>query len=369
MPTPFSFDYPHSVMQVKTSLRPWAKRLMACTSVVLIAACGGGGSADGPHINGVISFGDSFSDAGTYANVTTVKAVSGGRYTTNQTNMASTNLYRYSWPEWMGNFFSLNLSPSVTVNDAGVENLCQSSTCTLFAQGGAGISGAAYSVSGYTPASLTAQFNTYKTTFGTFKSTNIVLVSAGTDELIALTKQVENATLTEQQASDAAASAATQLLTLLGQMGNAGANYLYVTNVIDLTKTPWGKGLSTSLQTTLNTVQNRFNQTLSAGLAAQAPKAKLVDMAAFFNSALTAPADQGLSTSLNFTDVACDATKISTATNGAVTDGNALYCNVDTLVTSGADQTYFFADGVHWTSIANKAFYRYISRQMISNVF
>jgi phospholipase/lecithinase/hemolysin len=148
MPTPCSFDDPHASMPVKTAVRPWVKRLMACAGVVFITACGGG-SADGPHINGVISFGDSFSDAGTYANLTAVKTVSGGRYTTNQTSMASTNLYRFSWPEWMGNFFSLNLTPSATVNDSGVTTVCQTSTCTLFAQGGAGINSTAYSVAGY----------------------------------------------------------------------------------------------------------------------------------------------------------------------------------------------------------------------------
>ena len=56
-------------------------RFAAISMAVLVSACGGG-DGDKAHFTTVVSFGDSYSDAGTYK-VGTVAALGGGKFTVN----------------------------------------------------------------------------------------------------------------------------------------------------------------------------------------------------------------------------------------------------------------------------------------------
>ena len=73
---------------------------------------------------------------------------------------------------------------------------------------------------------------------------------------------------------------------------------------------------------------------------------------------------------VNNTLPACDATKISAITSGAVTDGSSLFCNATpgmpyNGLRAGADiNTWQFADGVHPTTGGHKVISNFVTSQL-----
>lgn len=368
----------------------------AAITVALVAACGGGdpyvpgtGSPAGaPTTKGaftsVVSFGDSLTDAGTYAPATSFAGngtppFMGGRFTNNSETATV-------WVENLAK--SLGLITTVaemgfagtSVKCPAAANPALASTCTAYAQGGArvtdpigiGKDGGALTVP------MSTQISNHLARFGGFKSTDLVILFGGNNDVF-----VQATTLSMQAAGIQANAAAGKItadqakgllldaqLAAQGELKKAalalsgyvkdqilakGAKYVMVWNLPDSSQTPYGSTLSAEGKQTLSTLVDTFNLWLREGLKDQ--PVQLVDAHTMFKEVYNNKSKYGIA---NNTHPACDAAKIQVITAGAITDGSSLFCNSTPNVPfngmrDGADaNTWQFADGVHPTTGGHK---------------
>lgn len=254
-------------------------------------------------------------------------------------------------------------------------------TCTAYGQGGSrvtdpngiGKSGGALTVP------IVTQIANHLLRFGSFKSSDLIMVYAGNNDVFtqlsnfaAAAAQIQasaaSGSITPDQAnaalfgaqSNAQAGMKQAAQELAGYVRNEilakGGKYVAVLTVSDIAETPFGKSLPASVQPVLTDLSRIFNLWLQDGLGGQ--PVKFIDNYAIFKDAYANPAKYGF---VNNTIPACDATKISAITSGAVTDGSSLFCNATTGapyngLRAGADVlTWEFADGVHPTTGGHKA--------------
>ncbi|HSN34467.1 MAG TPA: SGNH/GDSL hydrolase family protein [Ideonella sp.] len=376
------------------TMRAWGLSLVAG---LLLAACGGsedvpgsGSPSGAPTTKGsfaaVVVFGDSVSDAGTYAPATGQPPI-GGRFTTNTDAPATTKV----WVENLATALGLGLTPAV-VGFAGQSVACPAAatgpaaaaTCTDYAQGGAmvtdpngiGHDGGALTVP------IVTQIDNHLARFGSFKDTDLVFVEAGLNDVFTqiaifagkagqiqanaqagkITADQANALLFQAQseAQGAMKQAAQELAGYIRDRILAkGARYVAVMNAVDLSLSPEGAGLPAALKPVLTGLSDIFNLWLRDGLTGQ--PVQIVDIASMWKTTVTGKTSP---TGIVFADTAtpaCDKAKITAITGGQITSGTSLFCNVTpgvpyNALAAGADpDTWFYADGNHPTRGGHKA--------------
>ena len=374
-------------------------------SAALLAACGGGdpdvpgsGSPSGaPTSKGsftaVVSFGDSLSDAGSYAPATSLAGTGqppyfGGKFTTNDTSNGtptSTPLGKV-WVENLAATLGLVVTPaevgfgasSVKCPAAAVPALAAS--CTAYGQGGSrvtdpngiGHAGGALTVP------VSTQIANHLARFTSFKASDLILVYGGNNDVFTqfgvfttAAAQIQASqsagTITADQANQqlfAAQTAAQEAMKLAaqqevelvkGQILAKGGKYVAVMTLSDIADTPFGNSLPASVRPALTQLSQIFNLWLRDGLTDQ--PVQIIDTYAIFKDGYQNPAKYGI---VNNTVPTCDAAKISAITGGAVTDGSSLFCNATpgapyNGLRTGADvNTWQFADSVHPTTGGHK---------------
>jgi outer membrane lipase/esterase len=368
-----------------------------------VSACGGGdpdvpgsGSPSGaPTTPGaftlVVSFGDSLSDLGAYTPATSFTGNGqppflGGKFTTNIDGGAGL--------VWVENVANAVLSsrpagtPAITpaeVGFAGQSQMCPiatsvpalAGTCTGYGQAGSRVSnpdGYKHSI-GFLTVPATTQVANHLARFGSFKDSDLVLVSMGFNEVfvqfeeyflpafMAAYGQWQAGQITENQfkaqvfqaqvaAQEQMKIAALELADLVRtQILAKGAKYVAVTTLLDMSRTPEAMALPEAIRPMLNVLPQTFELWLREGLTGQ--PVRFVDLRSVFDDMITNPAGYG------FVDVssrACDATKMPAASGGS-----SLFCNTTpgasySALAAGADvNTWLFADGVHPTVGGYKA--------------
>jgi len=370
----------------------WAA--MAAFLAGWLVGCGGGD----PHVPGsgtpsgapttkgtftaVVSFGDSLSDAGTYAPATSLAGNGtapffGGRFTTN--GDGTNNLV---WVEYLSANLGIAITPaevgfggaSVKCPAAAVPALANS--CTAYGQGGSRVTdpnGIGHSTGALT-VPIKTQIANHLGRFGSFKASDLIFVFGGNNDVF--TQFGAFAASAAQIQADAAAGRITpdqanQLLLnaqLTAQAGMKqaalelaayvrdeilakGGKYVAVVLISDIGDTPFGNSPQVlPAKQVLSDLSANFNLWLREGLTDQ--PVQLIDAWAIFKDSYQNPAKFGIA---NNTVPACDATKIQAITAGAVTDGSSLFCNATpgapfNGIRAGADiTTWQFADSVHPT--------------------
>ncbi|MEP6874937.1 MAG: SGNH/GDSL hydrolase family protein [Burkholderiales bacterium] len=389
-------------------IRLWG-RFAATTLALLLASCGGsdptvpgsGSPAGAPTTKGaftaVVSFGDSLSDIGAYSPATSLAGDGsapyfGGKFTTNSAtgtvfveNLA-TSLGLLTTPAEVGFNGQSVKCPAAAVG--------LGTTCTGYGQGGSrvtdpnGIGHDPATGAGALTVPVKAQIANHLARFTSFKDTDLILVFAGNNDVFvqfgtfaANAAQIQTdaaaGKITSDQANQAlfAAQTAAQAemkkaaLELAGyvttQIIAKGGKYVAVFNLPDSAKTPFGASLPANASPVLTTLVETFNLWLRDGLTNQ--PVYWYDTFTTFHDVYASPAKYGFS---NNTVPACDATKISAITGGAVTDGSSLFCNSTpgapyNGLRTGADvATWQFADGVHPTTGGHKVFSDDIVKQL-----
>ena len=386
-------------MRAFRSLSPWI------VSAVLLAACGGGdpdvpgsGSPSGaPTTKGtftaVVSFGDSLSDVGAYAPATSLTGNGqppffGGKFTTNETSNGApdANTLGKVWVEDLAGSLGITVTPaevgfngrSVKCPIAAVPALA--GTCTGYGQGGSRVTdpmGIGHNAdgTGALTVPVVTQIANHLARFTTFKDSDLIFVYAGSNDVFtqfgafaAAAAQIQgNSTLTAdqmnlqlfaaQQAAEGAMKVAAQDLAndVKTQILAKGGKYVAVMTLSDIADTPFGQSLPATAKPVLTDLSQVFNLWLRDGLAGQ--PVQIIDTFTLFKDAYQNPAKYGF---VNNTTPACDATKISAITGGAVADGSSLFCNATpgapyNGLRAGADvTTWQFADSVHPTTGGHK---------------
>jgi phospholipase/lecithinase/hemolysin len=373
---------------------------------LLLAACGGGdpdvpgtGSPSGaPTSKGsftaVVSFGDSLSDVGTYAPVTSLTGNGqppffGGKFTTNETSTGApdANALGKVWVENVAASLGITITPaevgfngqSVKCPIAAVPALA--GTCTGYGQGGSRVTdpmGIGHNAdgSGALTVPVVTQIANHLARFTSFKDTDLIFVYAGSNDVFtqfaafgAAAAQIQgNTTLTAdqmnqqlfaaQQTAEAAMKQAAQELVadVKTQILAKGGKYVAVMTLSDISTTPLGQAQPAAAQGVLTDLSEVFNLWLRDGLTGQ--PVQIIDTFALFQNLSANATSLGF---VNTTVPACDATKITAITGGADTDGSSLFCNATpgapyNGIRTGADvNTWFFADSVHPTTGGHKA--------------
>jgi phospholipase/lecithinase/hemolysin len=315
----------------------------------LMSACGDGGDdadagsapvspAGGVHLQ-VVSFGDSLSDVGTYAPL--ASAVGGGRFTTNPGQV---------WTQDVAQYYGDTLSPAYTID---VTHKLSAQSGLGYAQGGATVATAAdlngflVDVLGDVEMPVTQQVSSYLSAHGSFNTGQLVLVWAGSNDVLRA-GPLPAAMPTVQTAANALAQAVAQIV-------QGGATHVAVVNVPNVGLTPDGIASSDG-GANLTQLSQLFNDSLNAALQANGMQGKVIqiDSYTWLNQLIANYQSNGFSVSN--TAFACDPAKTPRQT--------ALLCSPATYVTANADQTYMFADEIHPTTHAHALFAQYVEQQL-----
>lgn len=359
------------------SLARWAVPVL---TAAVLAACGG--SDDGAvRWSGMVSFGDSLSDVGSYR-VGTVAALGGGKYTINGAS-------GLNWTEHVAQRLSVATpcaaQTGLLPNIPGLVGAAVTSVpgCYNYAQGSARVSSplGPHSVAlqaapfyastlGVTAVPVQIQIaNHLSRTGGSFAGTELVTVMAGANDLFmhlnavaaapqggqvavgaALAAGWDQPTQTAvfaggNAAVSAAAAAAVQGMTQAGttlatlvreQMLAKGAQYVLVANVPDVSTTPLALTYDATTRQLITTMAMAFNAQLQAGLTGT-PVVQ-ADLFAQSRAQVAEPRHFGLT---NITDPACSTNPTLNPLNGT-----ALVCTAYSTAVSNTDG-YLYADDVH----------------------
>ncbi|EGF31575.1 Phospholipase/lecithinase/hemolysin [Oxalobacteraceae bacterium IMCC9480] len=341
----------------------------AVLSLAVLAGCGGGstGSPSKPQFSAVISFGDSLSDAGSYAPATINPATglpTGGKFTTNPGPI---------WIEDIAAKLNLTITPNV-VGYATTSVTCPKTSCTAYGQGGSrvtSINGIGHDTGALT-IPMKTQMDNHLAANASYKPTDLVFVYGGNNDVFyqagyvaavignasaapgATAASVGAAAQAAQQTAGLAmATAATELAGYVRDKILAkGAKYVVVMNLPDSAATPYGASTTADGRALLTGLVNTFNATFQKAVTDLALDVVVVDANAANKDVFTNSVQYGVT---NFTVPACDLTKLP--------GGSSLFCNASTLIPS-ANAGFLFADSVHPTIFGHRLFADYVTLQL-----
>jgi phospholipase/lecithinase/hemolysin len=366
-----------------TTRRRW--HISALAAAALIVAGCGGGNTDSPLATRVIAFGDSLTDLGTYVVATSISGTGaaphfGGKFTTNShtgytatSNTSNANI----WVEWIAARLGVAITPA-EIGFGATRIPCPAAarglaaSCSGYGQGGSRVTDpiGINNDNGALTIPIVDQIASHNTRAvpgfkAGFDSGDIVFIWGGNNDVFVQAEAVAQG-LPPDAAQANIVTAGTELATLIkDEILAKGAKRVAVLTAADSSLTPYGSTLSPEGRALLSGLSAAFNAALLAGLDGSG--ARIIDARALFGDAVTNPAKFGFT---NATTPACNAQIIAGITGGAVTDGSSLFCNAApaalftaaglpslNAITPGASaSTYVFADGVHPTTGAHKAF-------------
>ncbi len=342
---------------------------LALVSSALLIACGGGDDPPAPEkitYTKLVSFGDSFSDMGTYATPGLVAATGGGRYTVNGAGVQL----------WVERLAAAAKVPAPCAAQTGLNSVGPLASfaapvtnkpgCYDYAQGGARVTnpvgpgnvatlpGSSSGALGQLTVPLVTQFSNHLAAAGgSYAGTDLVTVFAGGNDFLMQMATLQatvaaggNATTAGQAAVTAMAQAGGELAAYIKAMViGKGAKRVVVVGFPDASLAPDLAGLPQSSRDLAQLMSFTFNAQLLYGLQ-DVPEVLYVDLYSAFQSWAANPGAYGIS---NVKTPACNAALVA----------SALLCSAATTI-SGDTSKYFFADGVHPTPYGHELVGKFI---------
>ena len=269
------------------------------SALALALGCTALAHAGNPTFNNVVAFGDSLSDSG---NLHSIEPGSQQRFTTNPGEVAV---------ELVAQHYGFTLAPSTSGG-------------TDYAWGGARAATDLGPV-----VSMQTQVDGYLAANGGHADPHTLYTAwIGANDLFAAATDPANATTIGLTAANAEVAT-------IQKLHDAGARYIVVFNLPDVSKTPSIRG--TAEASSAGTLGSLYNGALNAGLGQIGTGIIPVNTYALLNQVIADPSRYGFS---NVTDTAC-------------TTASSIDCSASTLATPDAASSYLFADGVHPTTAAH----------------
>lgn len=310
---------------------PWIRRAWlaaAAASALLLAACGGGAVQSKLSPTRVIGFGDAMADVGQ----------TGSRYTVND---GSVN----NWTQFVANSYDRSLTPT---SQGGLS----------YAQGNARI--VARPDAGGDSATPTVQQQIDSFLAGnTPTSDDLILVSAGTSDVIVQARAALDGTQTEDQASASAEQAGADLGNQIKRLVGAGAKHVVVAGTYNLGRSPWAAQLGSDGM--LQRLSTSFNNGLLVSLVNDGANVLYVDFALYFNQQTSS----GSSVS-NTTTAVCTSVDPGTGIGTGSGQVNSKLCSTASLLPGADYNNYLFADRIYPTPRGHQLFGDY-ARGRIQN--
>jgi phospholipase/lecithinase/hemolysin len=345
-----------------------ALRRIALTALVAaLAACGG---TDQSTPNGLVVFGDSLSDVGTYkvGSIAQLSAAAGGgRWTVN--SLAGGEMWSERMAAELGFARPCPAETGLRPNLPGITGAAVTAQpgCTNYAQGSSrvtsslGPSSYALQAAPYSQVNLgfmakpvSSQIDAHLAAVnGAIDSRNVIVVMAGANDVFM------EVALTAAPGTQAAAAAAVANVgaagAALGQLVKtklvaAGASRILVANVPDINGTPFGATLDAATRGLIDTMVTTFNSQLAGQLSGVA-QVRLVDLYSRSKDQVANPAKYGIS---SVSAVACGTNALGTT---------SLVCN-GTNVVAGDVSRYAFADDVHPSAYGQQLIAQFLSAEL-----
>lgn len=300
-----------------TTLKTFTKSMLAISLSIA-------GITHANAYDSVTFFGDSLTDGGYFSPITQdiYGLAESGQFTTNPDNTWATSFAKQLGTTAVANTFG---SPQIGNN---------------YAIGGARAGEEAVFPGGIPIASANSQVNNYIDN-NQVDPNGLYVVWAGANDLLAAAENPANAQAT---ILGAVASQAETINTLKDN----GANYILVPNIPDIGLTPRfvpdpnleGQDLIEALaaQRAANGAASLYNQFMLSGVTNTGANIIPLDMFSLTQEIIASPAQYGFT---NVTEPACG-------------DTNSLNCGSDDLEELNANETYFFADGIHPTGATHQ---------------
>jgi outer membrane lipase/esterase len=299
----------------------WMRRawVLAAASALLLSACGGGNTVTSRlSPSRVIAFGDAMADVGQ----------DGARYTVND---GSVN----NWVQYVAGQYNQAITPS---SQGGLD----------YAWGNARVAATPDAAGVASTPTVKQQVDQFLATH-TIDSNDLVIVSAGTADVI---KQVR-ATIEGQQTSDQAIANADQagsdMADQVKRLISAGAQHVVISGPYDLGRSPWAIQLGSDAL--LHSVSSQFNNRLLVSLVSYGATVLYVDAALYFNQETSTGSKVG-----NYTAPVCTSIDPGPGIGTGPGQLNSHLCSTGTLVPGVDYNSFLFADLVYPTPRGHQLF-------------
>jgi outer membrane lipase/esterase len=299
----------------------WLRRawlLAASATALVLAACGGGSIDSQLAPSRIIAFGDAMADLGQ----------NGARYTVND---GSVN----NWTQWVASGFNVGLSTSAS---GGLSYAIGNARVTATPDA-AGVSS--------TP-TVTAQIATFLATKGQPAANDLVLVNAGTSDVIVQAQAVLTGAQTQDQMLANLGQAGREMAAQVRLLVNQGAKHVVVVGPINLGRSVWAKQLGQTAL--LEAASSRFNDQLKVAMVDLGDTVLYVDAALYFNLQ-TADGTEFA----NITTAVCNSIDAGAGIGTGAGQVNSNLCTTATLGDTNYNR-YVFADRVYPTPLAHQKF-------------
>ena len=302
----------------------WLRRgwLAALASVLLLASCGGGDIVDPFTPSRVVAFGDAMADAGQ----------NGSRYTVND---GTVNV----WPVYLAAQYGITLEPS----SAGGLDYATGNARVRIKPDAAGNS-ATPTVKEQIDAFLAAE---------TIDDGDLIVISAGTSDVIAEAQAVITGAQNEEQMLDAIGQAGRDLGAQVRRLVTAGAKHVLVAGPYNLGRSPWA--VQVGAESLLEEASSRFNQQFLISVLNLGENVLYVDAALFFNQATGNPTVYDLAEDAPVT-VVCTSVDPGPGIGTGAGQVNSNLCTPTTILNDLPYAAYLFADRVYPTPRGHQLF-------------
>lgn len=309
----------------------WLRRgvlAAACASAALLVACGSSTIESALTPARFIAFGDGFSDVG---------QVGGARYTVNDGSINN-------WTQQLASVYGITL----TAASAGGTN---------YAQGNARVSATPDAAGNASTPTVTAQIDKFLASGG-IQENDVVLLGAGTADIVAQMAAVTAGTQTSDQMLANAQQAGRDLGAQTIRLVQAGAKHVVVAGAYNVGRSPWATAIGQADGGLLTQASSKFNDAFKVAVVGQGANVLYVDAPYYFNTVIGTgtPSSYGFD---NATNAVCTSVDSANGIGIGTNQINSALCTPSTLLPGADPIKYVFADTVYFTPQAHRLFGNY----------
>ena len=305
----------------------WLRRglgLAAAGAVLALAGCGSGTIESQFTPARVVAFGDGMADLGQ----------TGTRLTIND---GAVNI----WTQQVAGSFGYNMGTAAVAGG------------TSYATAHARIAVKPDAVGSNTSPTVEQQIGTFLAG-SSFAATDLVLVSAGTSDVIAEMAKVTAGSQTSTDAVNNMRTAGRALAAQVRRIVSSGASHVAVAGLYNMAKSPWA--LQTNQTTLLQELSMRFNDELLVSMVDLGANVLYVDAALEYNLFVGFP---GTYLFANVTDPVCTTVDPGVGIGTGTGQVNSALCTASTIVSGASTTNYMWADRVYPTGAPQRYFGEY----------